>query len=370
MNDFGEDRRTGGETSIKAAAVFHPTTALAYHRKHIMYFFTLLATVSCCLLYFNFALPALLPLRPKTPFQYDKINTLISFGDSYTTRYLDMDSLTYACRTCTSAGGPNWVIYLTDETQWISWDFAYNSAPVNNSIVHQVPTVIDVSTQMHNLYPSLFVTPTDKIASIVSDVYKDQKRTADSTLVTIWVGINDIRLTYTWDDIDTLDATIMKKYEGLIEELMQEGETQFMMMNMPPLDRAPLWHSTDDQVRIQERVKEFNKKLNDMIERLRTNHPNCDLFEYDAWTVFTDMLNHPGDYGMTDVDNYCPDWSHPTERGCKPIEQYFWLNDLHPTYHVHDYLAKHIRQYLIIQSSSAATDAKVQHFHKATGYLM
>lgn len=71
-------------------------------------------------------------------FDYDGINTLISFGDSYTTRFLDMDSLTYACRNCTSANGPNWVIYLSEATKWVSWDFAYNSAPVNNSLVGQV----------------------------------------------------------------------------------------------------------------------------------------------------------------------------------------------------------------------------------------
>jgi hypothetical protein len=66
------------------------------------------------------------------------INTLVSFGDSYTTRFLNMDNLEYACRNCTSARGPNWVIYLSEATNWVSWDFAYNSAPVNNSLVGQV----------------------------------------------------------------------------------------------------------------------------------------------------------------------------------------------------------------------------------------
>lgn len=78
-------------------------------------------------------------------FSFKDINTIISFGDSYTTRYLDMETLTYACRNCTSAGGPNWVVYLTDNTDWISWDFAYNSAPVNNSIVNQVEHLLILS---------------------------------------------------------------------------------------------------------------------------------------------------------------------------------------------------------------------------------
>ncbi|KAF1807279.1 hypothetical protein FB192DRAFT_1273039 [Mucor lusitanicus] len=151
-----------------------------------------------------------LPIAHSSPsFLYRDINTIISFGDSYTTRYLDMDSLTYACRNCTSAGGPNWVIYLTDSTQWISWDFAYNSAPVNNSIVNQV---------VRNLYQQIFVSPTKKIAGIVDSVYNKRgiQHTHESTLVTIWVGINDIDLTYNWNSTDQLDLLIMHRYQILI----------------------------------------------------------------------------------------------------------------------------------------------------------
>jgi hypothetical protein len=85
-----------------------------------------------------FVLSILADALKAASFSYNDINTIISFGDSYTTRYLDMESLSYLCRNCTSAGGPNWVIYLTDSTGWLSFDFAYNSAPVNNSIVNQV----------------------------------------------------------------------------------------------------------------------------------------------------------------------------------------------------------------------------------------
>lgn len=99
-------------------------------KKMSSFFLVLISSV--IMIYFVFAKP----LQPL--FDYENINTIISFGDSYSTRYLDMNSLTYACRNCTSAGGPNWVIYLTDATNWVSWDFAYNSAPVNNSIVNQV----------------------------------------------------------------------------------------------------------------------------------------------------------------------------------------------------------------------------------------
>ncbi|KAL0145690.1 carbohydrate esterase family 16 protein [Mucor lusitanicus] len=205
-----------------------------------------------------------------------------------------MDSLTYACRNCTSAGGPNWVIYLTDSTQWISWDFAYNSAPVNNSIVNQV--VIDVSTQVRNLYQQIF------IAGIVDSVYNKRgiQHTHESTLVTIWVGINDIDLTYNWNSTDQLDLLIMHRYQILIN---------FMLINVPPIHRAPMWHNTENEKLIETRVIEYNKKLEAMVKHLKSAHASAITFiEYDAWQYFDKLLDDPKEHGITDVLTFCPDW--------------------------------------------------------------
>lgn len=71
-------------------------------------------------------------------FDFKDINTMISFGDSYTMRNINLTDLTYMCRDCTSAGGPNYVVYLEDYTKWVSWDLAFGGAPVNNALVHKV----------------------------------------------------------------------------------------------------------------------------------------------------------------------------------------------------------------------------------------
>lgn len=76
--------------------------------------------------------------------------------------------------------------------------------------------VIDVSTQVRDLYPKIFVSPTDEISGIVASKYKDMKRTRQSTLTTIWVGINDIDLTYDHADTEALDFKIMEQYQVLI----------------------------------------------------------------------------------------------------------------------------------------------------------
>lgn len=75
---------------------------------------------------------------PSDGFKSSDINTLISFGDSYTTRSINLSNLTYQCRDCTSAGSPNWVTCLTEAEEWISWDFAMGGAPLNDMLVHKV----------------------------------------------------------------------------------------------------------------------------------------------------------------------------------------------------------------------------------------
>jgi hypothetical protein len=77
-----------------------------------------------------------------------------------------------------------------------------------------------VSTQVRELYPKIFVSPTEKISAILKSTYKDKERTAKSTLTTLWVGINDIDLTYDWENTDTLDSNIMQRYQVLIVSML------------------------------------------------------------------------------------------------------------------------------------------------------
>lgn len=70
---------------------------------------------------------------------------------------------------------------------------------------------------MHELFPKVFVSPTDEISAIVASKYKNnQTRSEKSTLTTIWVGINDIDITYDWGNAEDIDNTIMYQYQALV----------------------------------------------------------------------------------------------------------------------------------------------------------
>ncbi|CEG68636.1 hypothetical protein RMATCC62417_04854 [Rhizopus microsporus] len=259
---------------------------------------------------------------PSDGFKSSDINTLISFGDSYTTRNINLSNLTYQCRDCTSAGGPNWVTYLTEAEEWISWDFAIGGAPLNDTLVHKDPSIIDVAGQIQDIYPSVFVSPSKKIAKIVQSAYTKGPRTSRSTLNSIWVGINDIGLTYGWRNTDQVDATIMQQYKSLIKELIAYGETRFMLMNVPPIERSPMWTNTTVMSKsIKKHVKAFNNRLSKMTKDLKKEYSNSTFIVYDTWSFFTRVLDHPDKFDIKYTQKYCPDWSTPEKYHCQPMQQ-------------------------------------------------
>lgn len=113
----------------------------------------------------------------------------------------------------------------------------------------------------------------------------------------------------------------------LQSELVEKGETQFMLINVPPLDRAPLWKNTPNEKIIKDRVKgqfinlvicffdwhttmyiEYNTKLKVMVEQFKKSHPGIIALEYDAYDYFTTLLDNHNDYDIKDIDTFCPDW--------------------------------------------------------------
>lgn len=76
--------------------------------------------------------------------------------------------------------------------------------------------VHDLEDQIQELYLGVFAAPSATIENIVQSAYKKGSRTAHSTLNTIWIGINDIGLTFGWENTTAIDKEIMIRYASLI----------------------------------------------------------------------------------------------------------------------------------------------------------
>ncbi|ORX43993.1 hypothetical protein DM01DRAFT_1340549 [Hesseltinella vesiculosa] len=248
------------------------------------------------------------------------------FGDSYSTKYLDVHTMKYADPDqMSSTNGLNWVDYFTQQTRLEAWDLAYNSAPVSNALVHQHTSVTDVSQQITQLYAQYFL--------------DNKNRSSDETFYVIWVGINDLGLMES-NDLDMPLTHIMERYKDLVDYLLEHHARHFIFINVPPIEVSPKWKPNAAK-KMSDLVHEYNLLLDMMVHQLQ--HEKDGFFHYvDAWALFDKMLKSPDAYDFTNTTSYCPDWRRSQEHGCGPVEGYFWLNDLHPTTHVHKIFAQQL----------------------------
>jgi phospholipase/lecithinase/hemolysin len=73
---------------------------------------------------------------------------------------------------------------------------------------------------------------------------------------------------------------------------------------------------------------------------------------FDTYSFLTGILDNPAPYGIKNTTGYCPNYDAPdiatnyASYGCLPIQEYFWYNDGHITWKVHEFLAKAVGGFL------------------------
>lgn len=156
----------------------------------------------------------------------------------------------------TSAGGPNWVEYLTgcfsglpSKCKTQLWDFAFAGSDVATELlVSQLPWFMILclpliySTPLHHNYTVSFEEQIIQWATYAKPVLPVKLSKA---LVAIWIGINDINdsAKYTFPrnnatDFPSFYGKIMEAEFKSIETIYEAGYRNFLFMNLPPLERT------------------------------------------------------------------------------------------------------------------------------------
>ncbi|CZR65563.1 uncharacterized protein PAC_15463 [Phialocephala subalpina] len=235
----------------------------------------------------------------------------------------------------TAADGPNWVDQLTvkyNASKLLTYNLAYGGATINSALVAPyLPTVSSVAEQIENeWFPAYASKP-----STAPWTYSD-------TLFAIFDGINDVE--NSWHKglpaTTTLNAEIFAVYHGLVMELYYAGARNFAFLN--------------------------NEALLDVAACIKDEKPDVNVFTVDANKYFTEVLDKPSSFKQTaqykNTTAYCVAYEKagiaqsnngtPTETyfdaSCGvPVNEYFWLNSLHPTYPMQDVLAQEVAAQLI-----------------------
>ncbi|ORY61428.1 uncharacterized protein BCR38DRAFT_373253 [Pseudomassariella vexata] len=296
---------------------------------------------------------------------WDGIKYAFIFGDSYTQTgfnyTLDAPSQTNPLGNptypgWTSSNGPNWVDFLTVEynaSLLQTYNLAYGGATVDSALVAPyIDTVLSLKDQVLTEFVPAY-TGNSPLAPNAPNW------TAADSIFGFWIGINDVGNSY-WLDTATLNAQIFDVYSGLVDAIYAAGGRNFFFVNVPPTDRSPLmlgqteWAITT----IKADIEAFNGLLSEMTRNLTDKHEGeVNVWVYDANTAFGEVLDDPAVYEQTagyknttayceDYENGTPAWDTLIENCGIPVDEYFWLNSLHPTYHMHEVVAEKVAESL------------------------
>ncbi|RDL41893.1 Uncharacterized protein BP5553_01872 [Venustampulla echinocandica] len=285
------------------------------------------------------------------------------FGDSYTSTGFN-ETLEQPTPTnplgnptypgWTAANGPNWVDFLTVEYNasiLLTYNLAYGGATMDSSLV--APWKPEVSSIVNQVRDQWFPTYASKPSSA--------PWSSENTLFAIFDGINDVGNSW-WQDLSTttaLNTAIFKVYRGLVDSLYDSGARNFAFLSVPPVDRAPqsLAQSAENQAQEKADIEAWNTLLNDMAKSLKKEKPDVNVFIVDANDLFTQVLDNPASFPQTalykNTTAFCDDYQNGTPAqdtftpSCGvPVNQYFWLNSLHPTYPMQEVLAEGVAKQL------------------------
>ncbi|KAK5131701.1 hypothetical protein LTR08_000755 [Meristemomyces frigidus] len=285
------------------------------------------------------------------------ITHMVAFGDSYTTTSFNITGAqpnaanplgNPAYPGYTATNGPNWVDFLTttyNETFLETINLAYGGATVDSALVAPyLPTVLSVKQQVQNEF---------------IPVYADHPSffdwQANSTLFATFIGINDVGNAYGEANSSIIYSLIFPEYAGLMDQLYQSGARNFLFLNVPPVDRSPLSVAAGAAAQAIEArdIAAWNANVTRLAANLSSTYADATTFVFDTNAAFTQVLDDPCSHPETcpykNTTDYCPAYANGTPSWYTlnatciyPVDEYFWLNTLHPTFRMMNVTAQEI----------------------------
>ncbi|KAH7135395.1 hypothetical protein B0J11DRAFT_158558 [Dendryphion nanum] len=308
------------------------------------------------------ALPSAAPNKTTTSWRgFKNLKNLFIFGDSYTqTGFTPTGSAPSPSNPLgnpnypgwTSSNGPNWVGFLTttyNASLVYTYNLAYGGATVDSALVTPyAPTVLSLKNQVEDLY----------IPNYGAGTASGRKWTAQDSLFAVWIGINDVGNTW-WLNNATLYDAIFAEYTSLLTKLYDTGARNFLLLNVPPINQAPLTLKNGPDVVEAEGnvILDWNRRTAALAKKFQAEKKGTKAWVFDTWALYMSVLGDVSTWdqtkGLKNVTGFCdkyangaPTWYTKDPDCAYAVNEYFWLNDLHPTFPVHNATAKGVADFL------------------------
>ncbi|KAI0770380.1 hypothetical protein C8Q74DRAFT_1218730 [Fomes fomentarius] len=183
-------------------------------------------------------------------------------------------------------------------------------------------------SQMHNLaFPG--ATAQDDLSDQLSHFFtlfpKKDIANADWTTYIVFLGINDCGS----NDADELESIVENVFDAVHNLYVKAGARNFVLVDVPPIDRSPQASASESSDEIEERVKTWNELLLAQASEFGTSYEEATMLLFSSYNVLEEVLDDPAEFDFDEEDT-------TAEGGT------IWEDDLHLTADMHDILAERL----------------------------
>ncbi|CAG8694547.1 Carbohydrate Esterase Family 16 protein [Gigaspora rosea] len=258
---------------------------------------------------------------------------IVAFGDSLTDNGNQWRSTDGAMPSANLyyqgrwSDGPIWVDFVESTLAAKLIDKAFGGATTNKSLISQCYfdniNMPSVQEQIENILPNVSSFP-------------------PQTTFAIWTGFCDY-MTIFERNLTITSEDIVSSIHNSIILLTSTGARKFLLLNMPPINRAPQYINYTNITILQNLIEAHNILLNQTVNDIRkTNRIQAGVF--DVWGLIESFTQNPQQYGFSNVIDSCI--QHNSNNTCQNPDKYLWWDAIHPTTKVHSLLAAEIIVYL------------------------
>jgi phospholipase/lecithinase/hemolysin len=184
------------------------------------------------------------------------------------------------------------------------------------------------------------------------------KANADDLYV-LWIGANNYLALP--EEADKAVAEVNVGITHSIQRLIDKGAQHILLINLPDLGRTPAAIEFDAADVMAYLSTQHNEELYRSFNELKEKNSNIEWLYFDLGTMFKDVVNHPENYGFTNVTNTCSN-SIVDDESKKSLlkmvarvtpkisddacEGYLFFDLVHPTGLAHRLIAEKVRDML------------------------
>ncbi|KAL8832457.1 MAG: hypothetical protein Q9170_004868 [Blastenia crenularia] len=242
----------------------------------------------------------------------------------------------------TFTNGPNWMEYLTfkyNQSRVDTYNLAVSGSSVNNTILG-VESPADLIHQISDRFVPNYV------------LKHLSGWTSSNSLFSLFFGINDVNRSWSKRDSKINDA-VFTSYLKLLNALYNFGARNFLLHDVPPIDRGPYVTKPDAAVEGPD-INDFNYRMTRLFASFTTQHRDVTVILFNTNSLFSRVIDNPSVFPQTAIYKNTTGSCKAYETGevpsmdyfnstCQyPVNEYLWLNGLHPTYPIHEALAAQV----------------------------